>query len=149
MLFAAIGFASIQFIPVEHRNPPKTYEPAWDSPETKAFARRACYDCHSNETNWPWYSYVAPISWRISGHVNEGRRKFNISEGRLDEAHEAAEEVLEGKMPLRDYLLLHPEARLSNTEKQRFIAGLQATFGGDRNRERGQDDESHESEKHE
>jgi hypothetical protein len=136
----------IKFVPYgrNHTNPPVVAEPAWDSPQTRAFFFRACADCHSNETVWPWYSSIAPISWLVQRDVEEGRRAFNVSEwGRGDNSgDDAAETVQKGTMPPAMYLLTHPGARLTNTEKQAFIQGLQATFGG----ERGRQDESHENE---
>jgi len=126
-----LGFIAIQFVPVNRTNPPIVSEPKWDSPQTEALARRACYDCHSNETKWPWYSYIAPISWNVADHVTEGRKKFNMSEWEQGDGDEAAEEVEEGGMPLGQYLLAHPEARLTDEEKKQFIAGLQVTFGGE------------------
>ncbi len=128
-------FAFIQLVPYgrSHANPPVTGTPAWDSPRTEELARRACYDCHSNDTKWPWYSTIAPLSWRIQKHVEEGRGKFNISamDRPQEEAGEAAETVEKGEMPPFDYLLAHPEARLSAAEKQDLIRGLTATFGSE------------------
>ncbi|MCA9743886.1 MAG: heme-binding domain-containing protein [Deferribacteres bacterium] len=125
---ALLALIAIQFIPVQRTNPPVTYQPNWDSPATEAMARRACFDCHSNETNWPWYAYVAPVSWRITEHVREGRRKFNISEGKWHDTEEIVEEVERDKMPLWDYLLMHSEAKFTEAEKQTFLIGLEKTF---------------------
>jgi mono/diheme cytochrome c family protein len=142
-------FLAIQLVPYghEHVNPPVVAEPAWDSPETKALFARACADCHSNETVWPWYSSVAPVSWLVVHDVEEGRATFNVSEwGRPEnEGDEAAETVQEGEMPLKIYLPTHPEARLTPAERQQLIAGLTATFGGEGTEggegERGEEDE--------
>jgi mono/diheme cytochrome c family protein len=112
-----------------HTNPPVVTEPQWDSPRTRELFTRACADCHSNETVWPWYSNLAPVSWLVQRDVDEGREKFNISTGR-GEADEAAEKVSGGEMPLGPYMLLHPEANLTASEKQELIQGLLATFGG-------------------
>jgi hypothetical protein len=123
----------LQFIPVSHANPPVTREIQWDSPQTQELAQRACFDCHSNETVWPWYAYVAPVSWRIANHVNEGRRRLNFSE--WDRPNENEERIVEdmtsGRMPLWDYLLLHPEAKLTPTEQQALIDGLKQTLVND------------------
>ena len=75
LIWLAAAFILIQFVPFgrDHTNPPTSKEPAWDSPETKALIRRACFDCHSNETTWPWYSNVAPVSWLTQRDVNGGR----------------------------------------------------------------------------
>lgn len=124
----------IQLVPFgrDHKNPPVTGEPQWDSPRTKELFDRACLDCHSNETVWPWYSNVAPLSWLLQLDVNIGRSKFNVSEwGRegKNEGEEAAEETRDGKMPPWFYLPAHPEAKLTSAEKDELVKGLAATFG--------------------
>lgn len=130
ILFSSIALlVLIQFIPVDRTNPEILAEPEWDSPETKEFAKRACYDCHSNETKWPFYSYIAPVSWIIAHHVEEGREYFNVHDTRKDHRDEAAEEVYEGKMPMAGYTMFHKDAKLTDEEIQRFIKGLEATFG--------------------
>ena len=133
-----LGLIGIQFVPVERTNPPVVDEIEWDSPQTRAIAKRACFDCHSNETVWPWYSYVAPLSWRVAGHVEEAREHLNFSEwNRPNEDLEEIQEVLEeGEMPLWDYLLLHSEARLSEAEQAQLLQGFSATFENDPNIER-------------
>jgi hypothetical protein len=127
------GLVVIQLAPMgrDHENPPVTGEPAWDSPLTRELAARACFDYHSNETKWPWYTNVAPISWMTQNNVDEGRRELNFSEWDhpQEEADESAEEVAEGEMPPWDYELLHPEARFSAVEERALLAGLRATFG--------------------
>ena len=134
----------IQFIPFgrDHTNPAVVAEPNWDSPQTRALFFRACADCHSNETVWPWYSQVAPVSWLVVRDVVEGREQFNISEwGRPEnEGDEAAETVQEGEMPLWFYVPLHPEANLTAAERQQLIDGLVATFGGEGGARRENDD---------
>ncbi len=111
-------------------NPEIEKQVTWDSLETKALFDRACLDCHSYETKWPWYSYVAPASWMVIHNVNKARAEFNVSSLQLGEANEAAEEVAEGEMPPWDYLILHPEAKLTPVEKETLMAGLQKTFQG-------------------
>jgi mono/diheme cytochrome c family protein len=133
-LSALLGvFAVIQLVPYRVQNPLVTQEPAWDSPQTEALARRACFDCHSNEVRTPWYGHVAPVAWVIRNHVDEGREYVNFSE--MDrpqpEAHESGEEVLEGEMPPNYYTLFHSEAQLTDAEWQLLAAGLDATLGGD------------------
>ncbi len=113
----------------ERTNPKVEATVAWDSPETKALFDRACADCHSHETRWPWYSYVAPVSWYVIHDVEEGREHFNVSTRDHGDADEAAEEVEKGKMPLDEYVTLHSEAKLSDAEKATLIAGLKKTFG--------------------
>jgi len=113
----------IQFVPVDQTNPAvETDVPA--SPEVRAVLRRSCYDCHSNETVWTWYSQIAPVSWLIARDVHEGRKQLNFSTwNRLSTAdqskalHESWEKVAEGEMPLWFYLPMHPEARLSAQDR--------------------------------
>jgi len=123
----------IQFIPVNRTNPPVTQEIVWNAPETKALAQRACYDCHSNETTWPWDSYVAPISWFIGNHIAEGRERLNFSE--WDKPNAESEEIIRsvrnGSMPLQSYLIMHPDAKLTAAEKEALITGLNATLQAD------------------
>lgn len=128
--------AIIQVVPYgrDHSNPPITAEPAWDSPETRALTVRACFDCHSNEVEYPWYANVAPFSWAIQTHIEEGRSDLNFSEWdrRQKNADESAETVRDGEMP-PDYFtrFTHPEARFTDAEEQQLIRGLVATFGDD------------------
>ena len=126
---------AVQLVPYGWRrtNPPVVAEPDWDSPRTRELFQRACADCHSNRTKWPWYSRVAPISWLIVKDVEQGRSHLNVSEWNRPQkdAHEAAEELRDGKMPLPIYLPAHPEARLSAAEKDRLVKGLLATLGGE------------------
>jgi hypothetical protein len=135
LIVAAALLILMQAVPYgrAHTNPPTQGEPAWDSPRTRELAVRACFDCHSNQTKWPWYSYMAPASWLVQNHVDEGRQKLNFSEWNRphDEAAESAEAVQKGEMPMRSYVLAHPEARLSAEEYQALLQGLQATFGGE------------------
>lgn len=131
---AAGGFLLIQLVPYgrNHSNPPVTNDLVWTDSQARELAGRACYDCHSNETVWPWYSNVAPVSWLVMHDTEEGRAYFNVSEWgvRKYESHEAAETYIEGEMPLKIYYPTHPEARLGDVERQELIDGLIATFGG-------------------
>ena len=112
-------------------NPPETKEPAWDSPKTRELMHRACFDCHSNETVWPWYSNIAPVSWLVQRDVNGGRRHLNFSEWETPQRHakDVAEQVKEGEMPPWFYLPMHPGARLTSTEKQALIEGVEKSLG--------------------
>lgn len=122
---------AIQFVPVNRSNPPVTATPAWDSPQTAALARAACFDCHSHETTWPWYGHVAPLSWWMAHHVEEGREYFNVSvAGFGKDADEAAETVDDKEMPLWPYDWTHAGARLTPEQRVALAAGLRATFGG-------------------
>jgi len=150
-LILAVPLLLAQAVPYgrDHANPPVTAEPEWDSPRTRELARRACFDCHSNETRWPWYSNIAPLSWQIQGHVDEGRQELNFStfDRPQEEAEDAAEGLLSGEMPPWDYLLVHPEARLTASEKAELARGFRATFGGESEGRNGRhlDDECEES----
>ena len=115
-------FIGIQFIPVNRSNPPVHGEIQAPRAVSEVL-QRSCYDCHSNETEWPWYSHVAPVSWVLVHHVDEGREEFNFStwselaeKDRSEIIHEIWEETSEGKMPLRSYLVIHPEAKLSEAD---------------------------------
>ena len=129
---AVAVFLLIQLVPYghDHTNPPVVSEPNWDSQQTRDLAVRACFDCHSNETVWVWYSNIAPVSWLVTRDVEEGRSKFNFSDWQnypVEEADELAEVIQEGEMPPAIFLLMHPEARLSNAEKELLINGLIAS----------------------
>ena len=127
-------FILIQFIPYgkDHTNPAVIAEPKWDSLETRALFMKACVDCHTNETKWPAYSNVAPISWIVYHHVVDGREHFNVSawgHQKKNKGKDASEELEEGEMPLKSYLLIHPEAKLTDEETKLLIQGLKNTFG--------------------
>ena len=130
VLIAAI---LIQFLPFgrNHANPPATKEPTWNSPATRELVRRACFDCHSNETVWPWYSNVAPVSWLVQNDVNGGRSHLNFSEWDRPQRHakDVAAQVKQGEMPLWFYLPMHSTARLSAPEKEALIDGAEKSFG--------------------
>ncbi len=124
----------IQLVPYgrDHTNPPVMREPNWDSPETRALAQVACFDCHSNETAWLWYTNVAPFSWLVQRDVEEGRSKLNFSEWGLtnqgeEEMDEMDETLREGEMPPLQYTLIHADARLTPDERNQLLRGLQAT----------------------
>jgi len=118
-----IALIVIQFIPVKRTNPASISE--IDAPaDVKAIFRNSCFDCHSNETVWPWYSYVAPASWLLVSDINEGRENLNFSNwGNLDRSkqtklrEEIWEEIREERMPLWQYRILHPGSKLSQEQK--------------------------------
>lgn len=134
VLGGIVLFGVIQFIPYgrDHTNPPVVKEPNWDSGQTRALAVRACFDCHSNETVWPWYSNIAPISWLTQNDVDEGRQRLNFSDITTLRERESrmGDIVLEGEMPPLQYFPTHPNARLTASERQALADGLNATFGG-------------------
>src|SRR5262245_49033509 len=136
-------FVAIQFVPYGwwHENPPVVEDAPWPDAESRQIARASCYSCHSNETDWPAYSYVAPMSWLVRRDVEEGRKKLNFSEWNRDagEADKAVETIEDGSMPPRMYTLIHGDARLSHAEAQRLIDALEAMDQHDE-RERGERD---------
>ncbi|MGI9594505.1 MAG: heme-binding domain-containing protein [Acidimicrobiales bacterium] len=147
-LASVVVFAVIQVIPFgrEHSNPPVTGEPQWSSLRTRQLMVDACYDCHSNEVEWPWYTNVAPFSWAATMHVDEGREAVNYSEfttGGDHEADETIEVIRQGSMPPYYYTLfgLHPEANLSRDEMDELLSGLRATPG--LSEDEREDDEDH------
>ena len=125
---------AIQAVPYgrNHANPPLVREPAWDSPATRDLAKRACFDCHSNETGWPWYANIAPISWLVAHDVFEGRSELNFSDWRDgaregERAQQIRKEIDSGAMPPIQYRQAHPEARLDPDARRRLSEGLSAT----------------------
>ena len=134
VLVVLVGvFLLIQLIPYghQHTNPPVVQEPNWDSPQTRELAQRACFDCHSNEVVWPWYSNIAPVSWLVQHDVDEGLRYLNFSDwGRVREPYEILEVLQGGRMPPSQYLIMHPDAKLTQAEKDALVSGLQSTIRG-------------------
>lgn len=125
---AAITFAAlIQLVPVTRDNPPVKEEV--EAPAAvKKILERSCYDCHSNRTKWPWYSHVAPVSWLVAHDVHEGRDEVNFTEWPtydLDEQADwlkhIAKQVERGKMPLSQYVSMHPEARLTDDDRRVLV----------------------------
>jgi hypothetical protein len=107
-------------------NPPVTSQPAWDSPQTLALAQRACFDCHSNETVWPWYDKLPVSSWIAVFDTLRGRRALNFSQWSAGgRTREMSEVIQSGSMPPALYTLMHPNAILTDAEKQQLIQGLQ------------------------
>ncbi len=129
IVIVLVIFGFIQLIPYgrDHSIPPVNDEPRWPSPAVHDLARRACFDCHSNQTIWPWYSNIAPVSWLVYHDVTEGRQHINFSDWDRPE-HQHIDEVPEAlennSMPPAPYLLLHPSARLTAEEKQALLDGL-------------------------
>lgn len=127
--------ALIQLVPYgrSHANPPVTRAVHWDSPATEKLAMGACGDCHSNLTRWRWYSNIAPGSWLVQNDVEGGRNNLNFSEWNREqpELGELTEQVKGGGMPPIQYKLVHPAARLSNSQRDALIRGLRATYAAD------------------
>jgi hypothetical protein len=133
ILVLVLIVGGIQLVPYGHdrTNPPVLREPGWDSPRTRDLAVAACFDCHSNQTVWPWYSRVASSSWLLQNHITEGRYALNFSEwSRADPglAATAARVVKGGEMPPWEYKITHPAGQLSETETADLAAGLSASL---------------------
>ena len=133
VVVVVIFAAAIQAVPYgrNHANPSARTEPRWDSERTRALTVRACFDCNSNQTVWPWYSNLAPVSWLTQRDVDEGRKALNFSEWdrRQDEARESAKTVRKGEMPPWFYAAIQPHARLTAAEQDALVRGLEATLG--------------------
>jgi len=141
-----IVIALIQFVPVQRTNPVAPDPVVFADPQAEAIARRSCYDCHSNQTVWPWYANIAPVSWYVVHHVDEGRAAYNFSDvaGTLANSHQhhhpgedanapvtvdtlidhATDQINEGEMPHAYYTLIHRDAVLSDADKATLIAGI-------------------------
>ncbi len=124
LLAVVVGFGAIQLYPRTHRENPAVTGEVKAPPEVQRILRRACYDCHSNETHWPAYSYVAPFSWLLISDVEKGRSRLNFSTWATQlpprfQAHyrkRVLERLEKGEMPPSRYLLLHPSARIREEE---------------------------------
>lgn len=131
-----VGIAAvvaIQIVPYGHASAPadSQMEIHWNSPRTEELARRACYDCHSNETRRSWYSRIAPVSWFVQSNIERGRAHLNFSEWDRIQPHvfDAAGKLVSGQMPPYSYRLFNPEARLTVEEEKDLIDGIYATLG--------------------
>jgi len=126
LIILVVILIAIQFIPVDKTNPTVTAE--LDAPtEIISILKRSCYDCHSNETAWPWYSNIAPVSWLVAGDVKDARAHLNFSEwgnlsrkDRVKMKEEIWKEIEKEKMPLWKYNIMRPEASLTQKNKDLF-----------------------------
>ena len=124
VILLGLAFIGIQLKQVDRTNPPVDADLDFDGPEeVRAILQAKCYDCHSNQSDWPWYSYVAPISWWIANHVEEGRREVNYSEwGKYSERRkeekieETYDEILDDLMPIKSYRITHPDSKVTEEE---------------------------------
>lgn len=130
ILLIMIGILlAIQLIRPEKTNPPVDETIALKAPQAvMSILKTSCYDCHSDETIWPFYADIAPLSWNIIGHVNDGRKALNYSkwgeiepEIKIKRLKRSIKTINNGMMPLENYLLLHEEAKLSNEQKKVLI----------------------------
>jgi len=129
LLGLLIVFVLIQLYRPSRENPPvdqaKTIEQSMAIPQNvETVLARSCNDCHSSKTVWPWYSSIAPVSWMLTDHVKDGRKELNFSEWgdfsarrKRRKFEEICEQVNKGHMPIDSYLWLHPDAKLSPSER--------------------------------
>lgn len=131
LIAAVVIFVLIQLIPFgrNHTNPAIVSEPNWSSPQARALAKEHCFQCHSNETEWPWYSNIAPASWLIAMDVIEGRGEFNFSDWQNNpgELNEMVEVIQSGEMPPIQYWVFHPNSRMNDQQKQELIQALESS----------------------
>jgi len=137
-LFVALvaGFALLQLTNPTRTNPPAVSDLMVTNappPQIAAMLHAACYDCHSSETRWPWYSHIAPMSWLIANDVKEGREHLNLSDWPNDNPTRAAkrlenmsDEISSGEMPLKKYTRIHADARLTEIQRKELIDWLDA-----------------------
>ena len=139
---ALVGLLVVmQLVPINHDNPAATAGPLTAPAPVVSILRRACADCHSHDTVWPWYSHVAPSSWFVIDHVDHGRKHLNLSDwtqtGRHAEMtnpdaqfNAMCEQVERGDMPLSSYLILHPDAKLTDEDRRVLCAWAKAAPRG-------------------
>lgn len=133
LVIILVAFVIIQFFPIDKVNPP--VDKGMDflnikntKPELAKMIRTSCYDCHSNETQYPWYSSIAPTSWWLKNHINEGRKELNFStfatyepKRQIHKMEECIEMLKNHEMPLESYYLGHQEAKLTDLQRQELI----------------------------
>jgi len=127
-------FTALQLAQPSRTNPPVKIDflkATAAPPDVAAMFRAACYDCHSDETRWPWYSYIAPVSWQVADDVNHGRRHVNLSEWPTDKPdlarkkiEDMSDEIDDGDMPMKKYTLIHKDARLTPEQRDRLTQWL-------------------------
>lgn len=125
---------AIQFFPVKRpaNNPDTTNDLIYVEKlkgDVPAILKTSCYDCHSNQTNYPWYSHVAPVSWLLADHIKEGRDKLNFSDWKLNnkrrkirQLEDIKEQVQHGEMPIDNYTYVHRKAKLTDKQRQLLVS---------------------------
>jgi hypothetical protein len=128
-----IGISLIQFVPIDRNNKPvkksENFVNVFHTPQNvQEILKNACYDCHSNETVYPYYAFLAPFSWSVKHHINEGRKHLNFSEWatfnsdlRKDMLVHAVDEIQQKSMPMTAYIPYHPKANLTNVQREVLI----------------------------
>jgi len=132
LIVLLVAFILIQFFPIDKNNPATNqgmdFIKIKNTPEPIAnIIRNSCYDCHSNETTYPFYSNIQPFGWFLKGHIDEGRKELNFStfatyepKRQAHKLEEAAEYVEQKKMPLESYTLGHPDAKLTDEQRKQL-----------------------------
>jgi hypothetical protein len=140
LLGLAVVFIGIQFVPnelpaVKTNNPGDLVRTGLATKEIATMLKSSCYSCHSNETNYPWYSYVAPSSWLVAKDVREGREELNFSDwtdfdmmDQLKILDDIAIEVKDGRMPMEIYTLMHPSVKLDDAQRAKIVAWAEETM---------------------
>ena len=128
VVVVVLGLVAIQFFGIDKTNPPVEREKTLEAnanvpPDVSLILGRSCNDCHSNQTIWPWYSYIQPSGWFLKDHINDGRRELNFSEWgtynarrKSKKLEEICEQIESKEMPLPSYLWIHRDAVLSESE---------------------------------
>lgn len=156
VIILLIGMVIIQFIRIDKSVP--EYDKSGDftavnsqDAEGIKLLKNACYDCHSYESKYPWYSNIAPVSWMVGHHIEEGREHLNFSlwtsysvEDKAEIIEESCEEIQEGEMPMSGYVRMHAEADLSEQDKQVLITYLKSAAVGNPSMQSGGEDEQDE-----
>ena len=135
VVYALLLFLVVaQFFPIDKTNPPADQSLDFVTIEQptnvmESIIKATCYDCHSHETKYPWYTNVAPVSWWVKGHIDNGVKKLNFSEWgaysdkkRKHKLEECVEFVEETRMPILSYIIAHSEARMSEEERTEMVA---------------------------
>ena len=133
LAIVAIVLVAIQLVPYgrDHTNPKTVQEIKWNAPATRVLAQNACFACHSNLTEWPWYTSVAPVSWLTQKDVEDGRSSLNFSQWQRPQdadLQEAIDAIRDKGMPPLQYRAVHSEARLTDAERQQLEIGLTASW---------------------
>ena len=138
LLALLVIFLIMQLFRIDKTNPPVVQESDFINnmnppDEVASLLKAACYDCHSNTTQYPWYSNIAPVSWWLKDHINEGRKEMNLSEWqsfapkrKQKKLDECLEMVKEGEMPLKSYTWIHKEAKLTKEQRALLTAWFQS-----------------------
>ncbi|SEG41846.1 Haem-binding domain-containing protein [Halpernia humi] len=133
LIVLLVAFVIIQFFRIDKTNPPVNkgtdFLSIKNTPENVAqLIKTSCYDCHSNETKYPWYTNIQPVAWFLQNHIEDGRKHLNFStfatyepKRQARKLSEAAEEIEQGEMPLDSYVLIHTNANLSAEQKVTLI----------------------------